>query len=66
VGGICFGIECNLLDVWVALTDGGTLDQLRRSPENNEAEGREIINVRLFILTLILLEVVVQLLGGGE
>jgi len=64
LGGLCFGLGCNLQDVFMSLVDGGSLDQLRNRPTENEVSRREAASIRLFLLSLIMLEVVVQLFGG--
>jgi hypothetical protein len=50
----------------VSLTEGGSLDRLRdRFADNSGGRNQEVIDVGLLLLSLILLEVVVQLFGGG-
>jgi len=66
VGGLCFGLECNVQDVCMAMIDGGSLDQLRdRLSTKSVVDGRrEAASISLFLLSLVLLEVVVQLFSG--
>jgi hypothetical protein len=66
LGGFCFGLGCNLQDVLVILIEGGSMDKFRNRSLANEIKGdrREVTSIGLFLLSLILLEVVVQLLGG--
>jgi len=66
LGGLCFGLGCNLQDVLVIVIDGGSIDQLRNRSITNDTRGDrgEVTSIRLFLLSLVLLEVVVQLFGG--